>query len=81
MTVWPRNPRRPLACPSVPSPDPKLLVVGGGKMGEALVGGLLAAGWAQPGEILVIEPSKARRAELETAFAGVPVVEQVHSRH
>ena len=81
MTVWPRNPRRPLACPSVPSPDPKLLVVGGGKMGEALVGGLLAAGWAQPSEILVIEPSNTRRAELGTAFAGVPVVEQIQSGH
>ena len=26
----------------------KLLVVGGGKMGTALLGGLLASGWASP---------------------------------
>jgi pyrroline-5-carboxylate reductase len=41
-----------------------LLVVGGGKMGEALVGGLLDAGWAQPSQIVVTETSEARRAEL-----------------
>ena len=41
-----------------------LLVVGGGKMGEALVGGLLDAGWAQPGQITVTETSPVRRNEL-----------------
>jgi pyrroline-5-carboxylate reductase len=33
-----------------------LLVVGGGKMGEALVGGLLAAGFAEAADVVVIEP-------------------------
>lgn len=65
----------------MPSTQPKLLVVGGGKMGEALVGGLLAAGWARPGEILVIEPSDVRRAELDTALPGVPVAEQIQTGH
>jgi pyrroline-5-carboxylate reductase len=53
----------------------KLLVVGGGKMGEALLGGLLATGWAQPDEIVVVEPVAARRAELAERFAGLGVAE------
>ena len=42
-------------------------------MGEALVGGLLAAGWAGPGEILVVEPVGARRDELTAAHPGLRV--------
>jgi pyrroline-5-carboxylate reductase len=49
----------------------KLLVVGGGKMGEALLGGLLAGGWAAPEDLAVVEPAEARRAELAVAFPGV----------
>ena len=45
-----------------------LMVVGGGKMGEALVAGLLRTGWAEPGAITVVEIDPARRAEL----AGPP---------
>ncbi|MEZ5139406.1 MAG: pyrroline-5-carboxylate reductase [Acidimicrobiales bacterium] len=52
----------------------KLLVVGGGKMGEALVGGLIAGGWAPPGELAVVEPSAARRDELTARFEGLVVV-------
>ena len=33
-------------------------------MGEALVGGLLSAGWAEPGQVVVTEVSPGRRAEL-----------------
>lgn len=51
----------------------ELVVVGGGKMGEALVGGLLAAGWAQPGDLTVVEPDAGRRAELADRFAGLRV--------
>ncbi len=42
----------------------KLVVVGGGKMGEALVSGLLAAQWAAPDEIVVVEALAARREQL-----------------
>jgi pyrroline-5-carboxylate reductase len=42
----------------------ELLVMGGGKMGEALVAGLLDAGWAGPAEIVVAEAAESRRAEL-----------------
>jgi len=51
----------------------KLLIVGGGRMGEALLGGLLASGWAAPDELAVVEPVAARRDELAERFAGVTV--------
>jgi pyrroline-5-carboxylate reductase len=49
----------------------ELVVVGGGKMGVALVSGLLEAGWATPEQIVITEVSAARRAEL--AGPGGPV--------
>ena len=48
----------------------RLVIVGGGRMGEALVGGLLAAGWASE-ELGVVEPLDARRHELAASFPGV----------
>jgi pyrroline-5-carboxylate reductase len=53
----------------------KLVVVGGGKMGEALLGGLLATGWARPDEVVVVEPVAERRAELEARFSGLGTAE------
>ena len=41
-----------------------LLIVGGGKMGGALLGGLLRSGWAGAGGLTVIEPVAERRDEL-----------------
>ncbi len=41
-----------------------LLVVGGGKMGAALVDGLLSSGWAQPEQVTITEVAANRRAEL-----------------
>ncbi|MBA2608959.1 MAG: pyrroline-5-carboxylate reductase [Actinobacteria bacterium] len=40
-------------------------------MGEALLAGLLAAGWATADEIAVSEPVAERRAELEAKYAGL----------
>lgn len=51
----------------------RLSIIGGGRMGEALLGGLLAAEWAPPTEITVVEPSPARAAELAEAWPGVDV--------
>ncbi len=51
----------------------KLAVVGGGKMGEALVTGLLAAGWAAAEELVVVEPVARRREELVDRFPGLGV--------
>jgi hypothetical protein len=53
----------------------KLCVAGGGKMAEALVGGLLATGWAQPDEIGVIEVIPERRSYLAEMFPGVHLAE------
>jgi pyrroline-5-carboxylate reductase len=39
----------------------RLAIVGGGKMGEALLTGLLGAQWARAEEIIVVEPIDARR--------------------
>jgi pyrroline-5-carboxylate reductase len=51
----------------------RLQLIGGGRMGEALLGGLLAAGWAEPGELAVVEQIEARRKELADRFPGVAV--------
>lgn len=51
----------------------ELVIVGGGKMGEALLGGLLAGRWAEPAELAVVEPVAERRAELAARFPGVHV--------
>lgn len=42
-------------------------------MGEALLGGLLAAGWADAGELCVVEASADRRAQLGERFPGMAV--------
>jgi pyrroline-5-carboxylate reductase len=51
----------------------RLQIVGGGKMGEALLGGLLAAGWAPPEQIAVVEPVAARGKELADRYPGIEV--------
>jgi pyrroline-5-carboxylate reductase len=54
--------------------EQSLLIVGGGRMGEALLGGLLAAG-RKPGDVTVAEVSPSRRHALAAAHPGVAVVE------
>jgi pyrroline-5-carboxylate reductase len=51
-----------------------LLIVGGGRMGQALLGGLLAAGRAAA-QLVVVEVSRARRDELMAAYRNVRVVD------
>jgi pyrroline-5-carboxylate reductase len=56
-------------------PDQRsLLIVGGGRMGEALLGGLLAAGRSAP-ELAVAEVSRARRGQLAAAYPDVEIVD------
>lgn len=52
---------------------PKLQIVGGGKMGEALVSGLVASGWAAAEELRVVEVFPPRAVELVTALPGLAV--------
>jgi pyrroline-5-carboxylate reductase len=54
----------------------RLQIVGGGKMGEALLGGLLGSGWAEPADIVVVEKLPARRDELFALFPGVAVIDE-----
>jgi pyrroline-5-carboxylate reductase len=54
----------------------RLQIVGGGKMGEALLGGLIGAGWAEPGDLAVVETSPARRQDLAAAYPGVAILEE-----
>jgi len=53
----------------------RLEIVGGGRMGEALIGGLLDAGWAKADELAVVERIEARRAELAAHFPGLLVID------
>ncbi|MBI2710472.1 MAG: pyrroline-5-carboxylate reductase [Actinobacteria bacterium] len=51
----------------------RLVLVGGGRMGEALVGGLLSSGWASPDGLAVVEVAAERREALASRFPGVLV--------
>jgi pyrroline-5-carboxylate reductase len=53
----------------------KLLLVGGGRMGEALLTGLLAARWAEPRELGVVEKLADRRTDLAKRFPGVAILD------
>lgn len=57
----------------------KLQIVGGGKMGEALLGGVLSSGWAAAADVSVVEPSRERREQLSTSYPGLLVFEQVQT--
>lgn len=56
----------------------RLLVVGGGRMGEALVAGLLRAGWSGE-DIGVVEKVEARRKELAERYLGLLTPAEVGS--
>jgi pyrroline-5-carboxylate reductase len=51
----------------------RLVLVGGGRMGEALARGLLASGWCPPEELAVVELSSVRRDELVELLPGVDI--------
>ena len=54
---------------------PKLVVVGGGRMGSALVAGLIAGGWSPVSDLSVSEPDEGQRRRLAEAHPGLAVVE------
>jgi pyrroline-5-carboxylate reductase len=54
---------------------PALEVIGGGRMGEALVSGLVAGGWATAADLRVVERLPERAAELRDKFPGVAVAD------
>jgi pyrroline-5-carboxylate reductase len=57
------------------SPSFELVVVGGGNMGAALVGGLVAAGTLDVSRLAIVEVVAERREALRTQFPGVTVTD------
>lgn len=57
--------------------DMQLAMIGGGNMGAALVGGLLAAGTVPAEQLTVVEVLAARRDELTGMFPGVRIADAV----
>lgn len=55
----------------------ELVVIGGGNMGAALLGGLLESGVVARDGIAVVEPYAPRRAELESLFEAISIVDAV----
>jgi len=55
----------------------ELVVVGGGNMGAALLGGLIASSWAPAERLAVVEVLEPRRTQLSEQFPGVTVVAEV----
>ena len=55
----------------------KLQIVGGGKMGESLLGGLLGGEWCAPEEMAVVEVDADRRLQLAESHPGVLVTNEV----
>lgn len=51
-------------------------MIGGGKMGQALLHGVVTAGWAKPEELAVVEVMAAQRQHLAEAFPDVLVVDR-----
>ncbi|MXW99788.1 MAG: pyrroline-5-carboxylate reductase [Acidimicrobiaceae bacterium] len=51
----------------------RLQVIGGGKMGEALLGGLVSRGWADADQLHVVEPDPTRQRAVATAAPGVSI--------
>ncbi len=59
----------------------ELVVIGGGRMGSALVEGLLGATWCAPERICVVESAAEQRAVLSDRFDGVTVVASLELEH
>jgi len=55
----------------------KLQIVGGGKMGEALLAGVIRSEWAQPHEVCVVELNDDRLRALETSYPEVATSQTV----
>jgi pyrroline-5-carboxylate reductase len=59
----------------------ELVVVGGGRMGSALIEGLLSAQWCEPSALAVVESSLEQRQVLSERFADVAVLSALELEH
>ncbi len=57
----------------------ELVVIGGGNMGAALLGGLLESGAVDRADVAVVEPYAVRRTELEALFEAIEITDTVPS--
>jgi pyrroline-5-carboxylate reductase len=48
----------------------KIAILGGGRIGEALLSGLLSSGWREPGEVVVTSRREERVAELHQTYGA-----------
>jgi pyrroline-5-carboxylate reductase len=48
----------------------KIAILGGGRIGEALLSGLLSSGWRDAGEVVITDRSEERVAELRDRYGG-----------
>jgi len=55
----------------------KLQMIGGGRMGQALVGGLIDGGWATPDEVAIVEVLAEQRKALSVQYPHSPIADQV----
>lgn len=53
-----------------------LQMIGGGRMGQALIGGLLEAGWAPAADLAVVEIAADQRERLAADFPGVAIIDR-----
>ncbi len=58
--------------------ETKLQLIGGGKMGQALLHGLLRTGWADAHHLVIVEVNADQRSVLAEAFPGVTITETFH---
>jgi pyrroline-5-carboxylate reductase len=59
----------------------QLLIIGGGRMGTALLEGIVASGMIRPQEIVVVEPDAERRAMLRLAHDDLVLVDTPELSH
>ncbi|HEY5302601.1 MAG TPA: pyrroline-5-carboxylate reductase [Acidimicrobiales bacterium] len=59
----------------------ELIVIGGGRMGSALIEGLLSAQWCTPSALAVVENSVQQRQVLSEHFVGVTVLASLELEH
>jgi pyrroline-5-carboxylate reductase len=59
----------------------ELVVIGGGRMGSALVEGLLSAQWCAPERLAIVESAAEQRVVLSEKFTNVAVVASLELEH
>lgn len=59
----------------------ELIVVGGGRMGSALVEGLFAARWCTPEQLCIVEAATEQREHLAGQFPGATIIASLELEH